>query len=60
MAERKGDHPQVEDIKCNAHDVDGIGEEFTDTAAMQIPQGTSMSLERLITQDIQKTSTELK
>jgi hypothetical protein len=27
---------------------------------MQIPQGTSMSLERLITQDIQKTSTELK
>jgi hypothetical protein len=31
MAERKGDQPQVEDIKCDTHDIDGIGEDFPDS-----------------------------
>ena len=30
MAEHEGDQPQVEDIKREAHDVDSIGEDFTD------------------------------
>ena len=30
MAEQEGDQPQDEDIKREAHDVDSIGEDFTD------------------------------